>query len=84
MTGYVIEQDIQHFFPGAWDKMTEEEKESWRKKWRALKARCRSNTQVTKNFAAIFEPGNTRNRSKGEPPKAPQNTGGQPPTVEWE
>ena len=26
MTGYVIEQDIQHFFPGAWDKMTEEER----------------------------------------------------------
>lgn len=47
MTGYVIEQDIQHFFPGAWDKMTEEEKEAWREKWRRMKNRRAGNNGAT-------------------------------------
>ena len=46
MKGYVLKLDLKAFFPN-WDKMTQEEKKAWRKKWRALKARQQGNNGVT-------------------------------------
>lgn len=47
MTRYILQMDVEHFFPGTWAKMTKEEQAAWRKKWRAYMAHRRGNTGVT-------------------------------------
>lgn len=47
MTPYILEIDIEKFFPGTWDKMTKEEQAAWRRKWHACLARRKGNNGVT-------------------------------------
>ena len=39
-TGYAVQLDLNKFFPcGQWERMTQEEKAAWKKKWEAYQKR---------------------------------------------